>query len=158
MIEFNQNIHKWENDKMRIGFDVIGVGVGAMIFNETGQVFLSLRGEKATNERGTWDFPGGMVEFGEPLADAIKREILEEYGMQIDVIEILGINDHILIDENQHWITPTFIAQYISGEPKILEPGKSAAIGWYDLNDLPQPLSNISREVMELYRDKFLGK
>lgn len=76
---------------VKVGFDVIGVGVGAMIFNERGEVFLSQRGPKAKNERGTWEFPGGGVEFGEKLVDAIQREILEEYGMVIEIDSLLGV-------------------------------------------------------------------
>ncbi len=62
---------------MRKGIDFIGVGAGAMIFNDDGKVFIAQRGEKARNERGRWDFPGGSVEFGEKCEDAVKREIKE---------------------------------------------------------------------------------
>ena len=62
---------------MKKGVDYIGVGVGAVIFNSEGKVFLSKRGPKARNEVGTWEFPGGGVEFGEKLADALVREIKE---------------------------------------------------------------------------------
>lgn len=55
---------------MKPGKDYIGVGVGGMVFNAAGEVFLSQRGPKATNERGAWEFPGGRVEFGETLSDA----------------------------------------------------------------------------------------
>ena len=44
---------------MIVGIDCIGVGVGAMVFNNEGKVFLAQRGSKATNERGYWEFPGG---------------------------------------------------------------------------------------------------
>ena len=43
---------------MRAGYDYIGVGVGAIVFNEAGEVFLARRGPRASNERGTWEFPG----------------------------------------------------------------------------------------------------
>jgi ADP-ribose pyrophosphatase YjhB (NUDIX family) len=56
---------------MKKGVDFIGVGVGAIILNDEGKVFLAKRGHKAKNERGTWEFPGGGVEFGEKLVDAI---------------------------------------------------------------------------------------
>ncbi len=56
---------------MKRGIDYIGVGVGAIIRNEQGEVFLARRGPLAKNERGLWEFPGGAVEFGEKLADAL---------------------------------------------------------------------------------------
>ncbi len=48
---------------MRKGVDYIGVGVGGVIFNDEGKVFLAKRGAAARNEAGKWEFPGGAVEF-----------------------------------------------------------------------------------------------
>lgn len=140
---------------MIIGHDCIGVGVGAMVFNSIGQVFLSQRGPKASNEKGTWEFPGGQLEFGETLIEAVVREFNEEYGMRIKVVELLSISDHILKDEGQHWVSPTFIAQYVSGRPQILEPEKCSAIGWFLLTDLPQPLSIVSADNLKSYQEKY---
>ena len=107
---------------MQRGLDYIGVGVGALIADETGRVFLARRGPQARNERGLWEFPGGSVEFGERLADALKREMLEEYGVEIAVDELLDVVDHILPDEGQHWVSPSFICSTVSGEPALREP------------------------------------
>lgn len=49
---------------MKRGIDYIGVGVGAIIVDGKGRLFLAKRGEKAKDERGLWEFPGGAVEFG----------------------------------------------------------------------------------------------
>jgi 8-oxo-dGTP diphosphatase len=142
---------------VRIGFDVIGVGVGALVFNERGEVFLAQRGPKAKNERGAWEFPGGSVEYGEKLVDAIRREFLEEYGMVIAIDELLSVDDHILPDEGQHWVSPTYIARHISGEPRIMEPEKCAAIGWFALDDLPTPLSVITQANVAAYQARISG-
>ncbi|MEU6791891.1 NUDIX domain-containing protein [Nonomuraea wenchangensis] len=128
---------------MRPARDYVGVGVGAVISNDQGQVFLALRGPRARNETGTWEFPGGMVHFGEALEQAITREIAEEYGMDIHVTGQLGAFDHILPD--QHWVSVTFYARHLGGEPVIREPGKCEAIGWFDIEDLPRPLSEITK-------------
>jgi 8-oxo-dGTP diphosphatase len=61
------------------GIDYIGVGVGAIIANDSDLLFLAKRGLKARNEQGTWELPGGGVKFGETLVEAIKHEIYEEY-------------------------------------------------------------------------------
>ena len=137
---------------MRAGYDYIGVGVGAMVFNETGEVFLARRGPRASNERGTWEFPGGKVGFGETLAQAIAREFVEEYGMTIKLGELLGVNDHILEREQQHWVSPTFLARHVAGTPQILEPGKCSEIGWFSLTDLPEPLSQVTMDDVRMYR------
>lgn len=140
---------------MKAGRDYIGTGVGAMVFNQEGQVFLAKRGPRASNERGTWEFPGGKVSFGEKLAEAITREFLEEYGMVIEIIELLGVSDHILAVEKEHWVSPTFIARHISGTPTILELDKCVEIGWFSLNALPEPLSQVTQDVVATYSLKF---
>jgi len=144
--------------ELKAGKDYVGVGVGAIVVNDAGQVFLSQRGAKATNERGAWEFPGGKVDFGETLQATLKREFMEEYGMTIEIIELLSVDDHILEDEGQHWVSPTYIARAIDANPQILEPHKCSAIGWFDIDDLPTPLSLITqynvRDYVEKLRDR----
>ncbi|MBP9718875.1 MAG: NUDIX domain-containing protein [Candidatus Levybacteria bacterium] len=120
---------------MKKGIDYIGVGVGAAIFNKEGKLFITLRGEKAQNERGKWEIPGGGVEFGETFEDAIKREIKEELDIDIEVIELLGVCSHIIPDEKQHWVAPTYICKIKKGSPKIMEPHKCADIGWFTIKE-----------------------
>ena len=136
------------------GTDYIGVGVGAIVVNDAGELFLSQRGEAATNERGAWEFPGGKVDFGETLRDTLIREFQEEYGMTIEIVELLSVDDHILPAEGQHWVSPTYIASSIGEAPRILEPEKCSAIGWFTLDNLPQPLSLISQYNLRDYRAK----
>ncbi len=140
---------------MIAGRDYIGVGVGALVFNTAGKVFLSQRGPQAKNERGYWEFPGGSVEYGETLAAAITREFHEEYEMEIEVVELLHVADHILPQERQHWVSPTFIARHIGGTPRIVEPSKCTAIGWFDLSALPEPLSVVTVEDVRYYLVKY---
>lgn len=143
---------------MKAGVDYIGVGVGAIIFDDEGKVFLAKRGPKATNERGCWEFPGGKVNFNEKLTDAIQRELREEYGIEIEILAMLGIHDHILPEEKQHWVSPTFLAQHINGEARILEPEKCEAIGWFSLDALPSPLSVISQDDVTMYTSRYGNK
>jgi 8-oxo-dGTP diphosphatase len=137
---------------MKRGIDYIGVGVGAVIENERGEIFLAKRGPLAKNERGLWEFPGGSVEFGERLAAALRREIREEYGMEIEVGSLLDVVDHILPEEGQHWVSPTYICKQVMGsEPRILEPGKCTEIGWFKPGEVPEGLTVISRENLANY-------
>ena len=141
----------------KAGIDYVGVGVGAIVVDDDGKVFLSQRGEQATNERGTWEFPGGKVHFGDTLQETLKREFMEEYGMTLEIVALLSVDDHILEGEGQHWVSPTYIAHSVGAEPQILEPHKCSAIGWFDIDDLPQPLSLITqynvRDYIKTLRD-----
>ncbi len=139
---------------MKRGFDFIGVGVGAIMVDSTGKVFLSRRGQSSKNERGLWEFPGGAVEFGETLADALQREMHEEYGIEIEVGDLLDVVDHILPSEGQHWVSPTFICKIKNGEPKILEPQKCSEIGWFEVNQVPDTLSMVTQQNLLHYRQK----
>src|SRR5512139_1380327 len=109
---------------MRKGFDYIGVGVGAIIFDAESRVFLAKRGSLAQNERNRWELPGGGVEFGETLEHALVREIVDECGCVIEVQELLGVVDHLNTDEGQHWPSAILICRVKSGTPHIPEPHK----------------------------------
>lgn len=139
---------------MKRGFDCIGVGVGAILVDEQGRLFLARRGPKAKNERGMWEFPGGSVEYGERLAEALRREMREEYGIEIAVGELLDVVDHILPAEGQHWVSPTFICSITSGEARIREPEKCTEIGWFFPDEAPDDLTSITRLNLEHYRQR----
>lgn len=141
---------------MRAGIDYIDVGVGAAIFNEKGEIFIAKRGKKAKNERGKWEIPGGSVEFGETFESALKREVKEEHGIEIEIEELLGICDHIILDEHQHWVSPTYICKIKKDTPKINELDKCEQIGWFNLDEAKKlPLSLITNYDINLLRSKY---
>jgi len=131
---------------MKRGVDYIGVSVGAMILNDKGEVLLCKRSKNASNERGCWEVPGGAVEFNETLEDAVKREIKEELGVEIELLEQFPAANHIIPSDKQHWVSSTFLARLKPGNtPKIMEPEKCDSIDWFSLDHLPSPLSLITQ-------------
>lgn len=141
---------------LRPGIDYIGASVGAVIVDDSGRLFLARRGPRAGNERGLWEFPGGKVDFGETLADAVRREMDEEYGIGVAVGDLLDVIDYILPDEGQHWVSPTFICKIVSGEPAIREPEKCTEIGWFLPSQVPADLTLGTRQNLEHYK-RYLG-
>lgn len=130
---------------MKAGIDYIGVAVGVFIINDKGEVFLTKRSQKTTNERGTWEIPGGKVDFGETLQDAARREAQEEYGIDIELLKQFPAQNHIIPEEKQHWVPTCFLCKITGGrKPKIMEPEKCDAIGWFSFGNLPEPLSIIT--------------
>ena len=65
--------------------------VGALILNDSGEILL-VRQAKWKNR---YCIPGGHVELNETIENAIKREIQEEVGLNIEVVELLGVQDNI---------------------------------------------------------------
>lgn len=139
---------------MKKGVDYIGVGVGAIIINPKKQVFLAQRGPGARNERGLWEFPGGSVEFGETLQAALLREIREEYDFSIEVVELLDVYDHLIPDEKQHWVSPSYVCSIKLGKPRITEPNKCSAIGWFSLD----AIENMSLTIVTKHNVQSLRK
>ncbi|MCO8277389.1 NUDIX domain-containing protein [Actinoplanes sp. TRM 88003] len=126
-----------------------------MVFDHDGRVFLARRGPAARNEVGLWEFPGGMVDFGETLAAAVVREFDEEYGLVVEVTGLIGVSDHILPAEGQHWVSPSYTARQVGGIPTIREPAKCTEIGWFRLDSLPEEqLTLASRDTLSAYRKK----
>ena len=140
---------------MERGIDYICVGVGAVIVGDGDRLFLARRGSEAKNERGLWEFPGGSVEFGETLAEALRREMWEEYGIEIEVGALLDVVDHILPDEGQHWVSPSFICTITSGVPTIRETAKCSQIGWFTPDEMPDDLTQITRVNWTHYRERY---
>ncbi|MBP6882463.1 MAG: NUDIX domain-containing protein [Candidatus Levybacteria bacterium] len=137
---------------MKKGIDYIGIGAGAALVNSHGQIFLARRGEKAKNEKGKWQIPGGTVEFGETLEETVIREVREEFGVEIEILDRLEIHNHIIHEEKQHWVAVSFICKLTKGEPMILEPDKVSEIGWFSLEDAGKlPLSILGKgDIKEL--------
>ena len=123
---------------------VPGVGCGAAIVRD-GLLLLVKR--RRPPEAGFWSLPGGKVEFGERVEDAIVREIGEEIGVTIALLRPLGIVQMIGLDD-QHWVSPIYLAAIVSGEPENREPGKHEAIAWAPLHSPPLPLAMAARDAI----------
>ena len=136
---------------MKIGTDCIGIGCGALIVNENNETLLLKRTSKTRNEAGFWSKPGGGVEFGEEIEDAVKREIKEELGVDIDLTKFLGFTNSVLKSDNQHWVSFNYLAKIIGGELKNLEPEKHEEIKWFKLDELPKKVNKYTVEAVEEY-------
>jgi len=116
--------------ELKPGKDYIGVGCGVLIVNDKNETLLLKRNEKCRNEAGTWSRPGGTVEFGETVEQALVREIKEELDVDLELVKFLDLSDHIIKAENQHWIAISYLGRIKNGEPKNMEADKhDGAVG-----------------------------
>ena len=118
-----------------------GVGCGAAIVRD-GRLLLVKR--LNAPEAGHWNLVGGKVDFLETIEDAVRRETLEEVGLEIALGAPLPLVQMIGID-GQHWVSAVYRAQVVSGEARLLEPEKMSALIWARLDDPPAPLALAAR-------------
>jgi 8-oxo-dGTP diphosphatase len=121
------------------------VGIGVLIFNDQ-KILLGKR--KKGHGAGMWAPPGGHLEFNELFEDCAIREVKEETGVTIEDPEYLAVTNDIFEEENQHYVT-IFLCAHFPENQKVsnLEPEKTSAWQWFDLNELPEnlflPLENL---------------
>ena len=139
---------------MKAGTDYIGVGLGALIVNEKDEILFMKRGAKAKNEIGCWALIGGALDFGETLEQGIIREVFEEANIKIKLDSQIPSYDHILPEENQHWVAHVFVTHIIEGEPKNMETEKCEEIAWFPKNNLPHPIAKMSQKAIEYFINK----
>lgn len=135
---------------MKIGKDYIGVGVGAFILNENNELLLQKRAKPP--EKGYWCIPGGKLEMFETLENAVIRETKEETDLEIKVIKLMGVCDHIVENENTHWVAMSYLCKIEKGSPKIMEPDKALDMKWFNLNNLPDELTITAKKALENYK------
>lgn len=125
------------------------VGIGVMILRE-GKVLLGKR--MASHGSGEYAFPGGHLEHGESFEECARRETKEEAGIEIQNIRFLVLAN-LLHYKPKHYVHIGFIADWKSGEPKVMEPGKLEDWAWYDIGNLPEPLFEACAISFESYRN-----
>jgi 8-oxo-dGTP diphosphatase len=102
------------------------VGVGAVIIHHD-SVLLIQRGTPPM--LGEWTLPGGMVELGETLQDAVKREIREETNLEIQVGPLLELFERIEQDGDRtayHYVIADFLACKMKGRLKASSDVRAA--------------------------------
>lgn len=130
----------------------IGVGVGAVIWNEAGELLLFQR--KKAPEAGHFSIPGGKVDWMETIEEAVVREIEEELGVKVSINTLLGVTNHRLPEEGIHYIAPTFHVEIEAGELVNREPEKHGHLAFYPLDQLPQPLTLTTKEALRMWHEK----
>jgi 8-oxo-dGTP diphosphatase len=113
------------------------VGLGVVVIKD-GKILLGKR--MNSHGEGTWCYPGGHLEYGESWEECARRETREETGIEIKNVRFGTATNDIFTTEDKHYITICMIADYDSGEEKIMEPEKCEEWEWFAWDNLPEPL------------------
>lgn len=92
------------------------IAVSAAIFRD-GKVLLTRRARSPA--KGFYSLPGGRVEFGESLHQALAREIDEETGLDIDIIGLAGWREVLPAAAAGHYLIMSFAARWVAREPVL---------------------------------------
>ena len=118
--------------------------VTAAIISRDGQVLIARRPPNGLLG-GMWEFPGGKQQNGESLPDCLRREIVEELGVEIEVVEPFGVYKHAF---THFRITlHAYCCRLLAGEPQPIE---AAEIRWVDRLGLKDfPMGKVDRQISQ---------
>ncbi len=85
--------------------------------------------------QGQYALPGGFVEYGETVEAALRREVLEETGLVVDVSSLVGIYSDPLRDPRGHVVSAVFAAVIVSGA--LVSGSDAAEANFWEITNLP---------------------
>ena len=106
------------------------VGVGAVIVHD-GRVLLVQRATEPA--LGRWSIPGGLIEVGEALTEAVVREVREETGLEVEPVELVELLDRIHRDGDRvryHYVIADYLCRVVGGT--LNAASDAAAVRWVE--------------------------
>jgi 8-oxo-dGTP diphosphatase len=95
------------------------VGVGGVVISD-GRALLIRRGSPPLERQ--WSIPGGMLEVGETLLDGVRRELAEETGIEVRVLDLIEVFERITLDgegkARYHFVVLDYLCERVRGEPR----------------------------------------
>ncbi|HDM24047.1 NUDIX hydrolase [archaeon] len=106
--------------------------------------------------KGYWALCGGFVEYGETVEEAAIREALEETGLKIKELKLVGVYSDPNRDPRGHVISVAFIAK---GEGKLKAASDAKSVAVFNVNNIPSKLafdhSKILRDALKLVKNEY---
>jgi mutator protein MutT len=111
------------------------LGVGAIIVRDE-HILLVRRANPPL--QGQWSIPGGLVETGETIKEAITREVHEETGLEVEPLRLVEVFERILRDDDSrvryHYVLIDYLCQVVAGEARA--GSDVSAVRWTSCDEL----------------------
>lgn len=109
------------------------IAVTGSFILDNDKVLLIRWGNNKGSWSGKWTVPGGKIEYGEKIEDAVKREAKEETGLDVEIVKLINI-DEAIMGQEKHYIFLNYLCKIISGEARS---GSDAVdIKWFTKKEL----------------------
>lgn len=142
---------------MKDGIDFVGITTPFYCHDGKGNFLLHKRSENCRDEQGKWDPGSGQLDFGLSAQENVLKEVFEEYGCVCEIQEELLAHDIFREFDGikTHWVAIPFFVLVDPNEVRINEPDKIDEIGWFTLDNLPEPLHSGFRFSFEKFKNHF---
>ena len=141
------------------------VGIGGVVI-ENGRALLIKRGTEPL--LGQWSIPGGTLELGESLQQGVAREMLEETGLEVQVLDMIEVFDRIFVDPaasqsaaksrpKYHYVIVDYLCERLSGEPQAASDVTDIAFAAEDELEnyhLTPTATRVLRRAFEMARER----
>ncbi|MBC6972921.1 NUDIX hydrolase [Bacillus sp. Xin] len=124
-------------------------GVAVAVLNEQGQILLQKR------KSGVWGVPGGFIELGESTEGAGRREVLEETGIEIGKLDLVGVfsGKEFFVKlpncDEFYPITIAYMCKEIKGGILQADGTESLEVKFFNLNQLPEKISPFIKKLIQ---------
>ncbi|OJD64523.1 NUDIX hydrolase [Bacillus sp. NH11B] len=124
-------------------------GVAVAVLNDQGQILLQQR------RNGMWGVPGGFVELGESTEEAGRREVLEETGIEIGILQLVSVFSgkeffvKLTNGDEFYPITIAYLCKDITGGLLKADGVESLHVQFFDLNGLPEKISPFIKKLIQ---------
>lgn len=133
---------------------LILVGTAVAVINNGGEFLLQKRRD------GAWGVPGGFMELGESTEEAGRREVLEETGLEIGKLDLVGVfsgkQHHVKLPNGDEFypVTVAYVSKDIKGGMLRADGVETTDVQFFHVNELPEGLNPFIKNMLK----QFVGK
>ncbi|MBU9675141.1 NUDIX hydrolase [Planococcus sp. CP5-4] len=134
---------------------LILAGVAVAVVNDMGEFLLQKRMD------GKWGVPGGFIELGESTEEAGRREVLEETGIQVGKLKLVGVfsgkEHYVKLPNGDEFypVTTAYVTNEIKGGSLTADGIETTEAKFFDVEELPSELNPLIKNLIKQYSLSF---